>query len=156
LSVDFFVETSFLFAAYRQESGSPAADDILADIPPGGPLSPIVVFEFENALSLHAGLFDRNRNHGLAAGITKAIRADFRADLDAGFWTVAPMDLPEVLMIAQKLSSTHTRAGLNRAMDILHVATALAWKTRKFLTFDVRQARLARAAGLRTPLPLES
>jgi len=38
----------------------------------------------------------------------------------------------------------------NRTLDTLHVASALELKERSFWTFDERQAKLARAAGLKT------
>jgi predicted nucleic acid-binding protein len=38
----------------------------------------------------------------------------------------------------------------NRTLDTLHVASALELKAERFWTFDDRQAKLARAAGLRT------
>ncbi len=37
-----------------------------------------------------------------------------------------------------------------RTLDIIHVACALAMKAETFSTFDDRQAKLARAVGLRT------
>lgn len=38
-----------------------------------------------------------------------------------------------------------------RGMDILHVASALALKARRFVTADERQRELARLAGLDAP-----
>jgi len=40
------------------------------------------------------------------------------------------------------------RLGL-RTLDTLHVASALELKAQRFWTFDERQAKLARAAGLK-------
>ena len=37
-----------------------------------------------------------------------------------------------------------------RTLDSLHVACALEFKAERFWTFDERQARLARAEGLKT------
>jgi predicted nucleic acid-binding protein len=53
---------------------------------------------------------------------------------------------------AQALAGKHTgRLGV-RSLDILHVAVALELQAEAFLTFDRRQARLARAEGLPTPV----
>jgi predicted nucleic acid-binding protein len=41
------------------------------------------------------------------------------------------------------------RLGL-RTLDTLHVASALELKAQRFWTFDERQKKLARAAGLKT------
>src|SRR5262249_28617602 len=54
---------------------------------------------------------------------------------------------------ATDLSRAHT-AGLGcRTLDILHVAAALELGMRRFVTFDDRQRRLARIAGLKPIVP---
>ena len=115
-------------------------------------LSPLVKFEFENGLNFLAGRFRRDRNQGIAPRQkNEAVRA-FHEDLANGAWVMKPADFTEIFIIAEKLSTKHTETDLNRSMDILHIATALHWEAREFLTFDARQARLARVAGLKTPL----
>jgi len=52
-----FAETSFLVASYREQENSPLADEWVGGLPQGSPLSPLVVFEFENTLQLQVGLF---------------------------------------------------------------------------------------------------
>ena len=44
---------------------------------------------------------------------------------------------------------THTETLGVRSFDLLHVGLAVALGSTEFLTFDTRQASLARAAGLR-------
>lgn len=149
-----FAETSFLFAIYRFQNNSVAAAEIFALLPHGSPLSPLVIFEFENSLRLQVGLFQVDRSKGFPERIAEKARADFHSDLDAGFWKVAPLDWPQVLAEAEKLSSRHTAAGSHRAMDLLHVATARHLGSKTFLTFDERQSKLAKNAGLKTPLPV--
>jgi predicted nucleic acid-binding protein len=53
------------------------------------------------------------------------------------------------LRSADELSRNHTPSLGCRTLDVLHVASAMTLKRRYFLTFDVRQQRLARAAGLK-------
>jgi predicted nucleic acid-binding protein len=50
---------------------------------------------------------------------------------------------------ADELSRAHTPSLGCRTLDVLHVASALTLKRKYFLTFDVRQKKLARVAGLR-------
>ena len=52
-----------------------------------------------------------------------------------------------------ELSRTHTAKLGTRALDVLHVASALVLGCRRFVTYDDRQAALARAAGLRVLRP---
>ena len=59
------------------------------------------------------------------------------------------LDLDAVLTRAGKLSSAHTERIGARAIDILHVASALALESEQFLTTDSRQAQLAKAEGMK-------
>lgn len=54
---------------------------------------------------------------------------------------------------AAELSLNHTRTLGTRTLDILHVASALELGLNRFVTFDERQAALARAAGLKIVKP---
>jgi predicted nucleic acid-binding protein len=73
------------------------------------------------------------------------------SDLAAGVLASVPV-LPAMFERAQALAGKHTaRLGV-RSLDILHVAVALEIQAESFLTFDRRQARLARAEGLTTPV----
>src|SRR5262249_1152597 len=60
------------------------------------------------------------------------------------------LDMESVVVRAVELSASHTERLGVRAIDLLHVATALTLKSELFLTSDARQAQLARAEGLRT------
>jgi predicted nucleic acid-binding protein len=50
---------------------------------------------------------------------------------------------------AERLSALHSERLGTRILDILHVAAALVNGSRVFITFDIRQAKLAKAAGLK-------
>lgn len=149
-----FPETSFLVAVYRLQDNSPEAASLFKSLPPGVTLSPLVVFEFENTLQLQTGLFRNDRTPGFPERVATGAVADFRSDMEAGFWRMVPIDWPLVFAAAGKLSRAHTAKGLHRAMDILHVATAVVLRARTFLTFDARQATLAKAAGLKCPVKI--
>jgi predicted nucleic acid-binding protein len=58
------------------------------------------------------------------------------------------VDWQEVHSIAERLSSRYTAAGGYRALDILHLSTAIHLKARHLLTFDKNQIALTKAAGL--------
>ncbi len=54
---------------------------------------------------------------------------------------------------AGELSRQHTRALGTRSLDVLHVASALELGLRRFVSFDGRQQKLARPAGLKVVEP---
>ena len=58
------------------------------------------------------------------------------------------VDMDTALIRASSLAAAHTERLGARAIDLLHVATALILETELFLTTDVRQAQLAKAEGL--------
>jgi predicted nucleic acid-binding protein len=78
--------------------------------------------------------------------------ADLQSDLAAGIVEIVSADWPSVHALAERLSAQHTATLGNRSFDTLHVATALHLGARELLTFDERQAALARAEGLRVSL----
>lgn len=59
------------------------------------------------------------------------------------------LDLDSAITRAANLSKAHTERLGTRAIDLLHVASALTLESELFLTTDVRQAQLARAESLK-------
>ena len=95
------------------------------------------------------------------AAFRKAISAealrDALASLDEDFaedrYVLADVPWRATLRRAGEISRAHTPTLGCRALDVLHVATALQLGVRDFVTFDHRQGRLARAAGLKLVTP---
>lgn len=79
--------------------------------------------------------------------------ASFDEDLAQGRYVQANLLWRAALQRAVELSRRHTPALGCRSLDVLHVASALELGLRRFLTFDLRQQRLARAAGLKPLAP---
>jgi hypothetical protein len=75
----------------------------------------------------------------------------FLADRAGGVWETAAPSLPAISTEAERLSALYSETLGTRSLDILHVAAALVLGSSEFLTFDQRQARLAKAAGLDVP-----
>jgi predicted nucleic acid-binding protein len=59
-----------------------------------------------------------------------------------------PAEALDVFATAESLSAAHGISTLCRSLDTLHVALALELGATEFCTFDLRQARMAAAAGL--------
>lgn len=72
----------------------------------------------------------------------------FDRDMVAGNLRMLAPDWSVVFKCALDLSRDFTAATLARSLDIIHVATAVAWAAPSFVTGDQRQAATATAAGL--------
>lgn len=73
------------------------------------------------------------------------------ADLSAGVFEHVELAQSNVLIETERLSARHSEKLGTRSLDILHVAMAVVLGCERFLSFDIRQVKLARAAGLHVP-----
>jgi predicted nucleic acid-binding protein len=106
-------------------------------------LTPLLSAEWIHAIERQ--VFQKNLSHHEAEGIY----AEFNRDRDSGIWI--EVGLPEsAFVVCCDLGRRYTARLGNRTLDTLHVASALELKAMSFWTFDERQARLARAVGLKT------
>jgi predicted nucleic acid-binding protein len=101
--------------------------------------------EFRNALRLRVF-----RGEITAAQRDASLNA-LLADVAAGVLTAAAPPLNDILTEAERLSALHTETLGTRSLDILHVSSAVVLGLARFLTFDERQIKLAKAAGLKVP-----
>ncbi len=89
--------------------------------------------------------------------LSEADLQDFLSDLAADLTSdrLRLVDVPwrAVLDQAAELSRQHTPRFGTRTLDVLHVASALELNARRFVTYDSRQARLAKACGLNVIQP---
>ncbi len=76
------------------------------------------------------------------------VLASVQAAVEAGDLVAAPLPAYSLWEEADRLSRVHTLSLGIRTLDLLHVAAARVLRTRRFLTFDLRQHALAQAAGL--------
>jgi predicted nucleic acid-binding protein len=74
-------------------------------------------------------------------------------DFEYGRYRQADLLWRSALRRAGELSRQHTRTLGTRSLDVLHVASALELGLRRFVSFDERQQKLARAAGLKVVEP---
>ena len=75
--------------------------------------------------------------------------ASFEEDFGEGRYIQADLLWRATLKRAGNLSQKHTPVLGCRSLDVLHVASALELELKNFLTFDRRQQKLAKAAGLK-------
>jgi predicted nucleic acid-binding protein len=136
-----YIDSSFFVSIYLPDSHTSAALGRLARHPR------VWLTPFHETELVHAVLQHVFRGRISSAHADRAIR-DFRLDRDAGLWLVT--GLPETTFgTAIGLAHTHVARLGTRTLDSLHVAAALELKAEWFWTFDERQAKLAKAAGLK-------
>jgi predicted nucleic acid-binding protein len=81
------------------------------------------------------------------------VLASLDNDFDEGRYVPAEIMWRATMRREREISRVYTLSLGCRSLDVLHVATALELGVRAFVTFDRRQAQLARAVGLRTVTP---
>ncbi len=74
--------------------------------------------------------------------------ANLRADIASGVFVRPRYDLESVFRMAEELSAKFTSSIGCRSLDVMHVGVAVVIGAKHFVTFDVRQAKLAKKAGL--------
>ena len=143
-----FPDTSFLCAIYRLQDNSPMAAAFFESMPEPLPVSPLLFYEFRQSVRFQVWWHARDRNKGYPQRDCDRALADLQSDLDAGHTVTVLPDWPDVCRLAETVSKRHTISGGHRALDILHVGTALHFGAREFLTFDANQRKLASAENL--------
>lgn len=79
--------------------------------------------------------------------------ASFEEDFDEGRYVQTDILWRATLKRAVQISREHTPTVGCRTLDILHIASAIELEFKSFLTFDLRQQRLAKAVGLKLIVP---
>jgi predicted nucleic acid-binding protein len=136
-----YADSSFVVSLYVPDSNSDEALVQMTGLSTPLWLSTLGEIEIVNAFQL-----DLFRKEILSAELRNVL-SSFRADVDSGVFSIRPMS---ALMYdeSRRLSATWSATLGTRSLDILQVASALVLKAETFLTFDARQKKLAKAAGL--------
>lgn len=79
--------------------------------------------------------------------MSKRALGAFRKDLANSLFDMMPFGA-EMLRKASSISASQTPRLGTRALDVLHVASAMVLGAQEFYTFDRNQAKLADAEGL--------
>jgi predicted nucleic acid-binding protein len=135
-----YADTGFLVSLYGQDHQSAEAR-ILARLGPIFILTPFGEAEFSNAVKLQVfrKLWTRPQAEAVYANLLH----------HQSTATIRSLPFPaEAWERALKLTRRHSGKLGTRALDVLHVASALVLKPDVFLTFDKRQSKLAKAEGL--------
>ena len=137
-----YADSSFVVSVYVAGQHSSNAD-VLLRARPQVYLTPLTLAEWAHAL---AGQVFRGQ---MSTSDAQKITLAFEEDLDYGLWLASEM--PEhAFELCAELGRRHGPKLGVRTLDSLHVASALELKAERFWTFDERQAKLAKAEGLKT------
>ena len=137
-----YADTSVLFSLYVTDANSPRADAWRQANPVPIGFTGFHRIELRNALSL--AVFQQR----LTAAESLAAWQEVQQDLASGLLVAQPDLWEELVREAESLAEHHTPVIGARSLDILHVAAALVLGATEFCTFDTRQGKLAKAAGM--------
>lgn len=138
-----YADTSFLAAIYSPEAGSIKALSLMQRLRDPLPFTPFHRHELRNGIRLR--VFRRE----IGVEQRKAAFQEIDSDLEGNVLVHTPIPWTDTFRQAEELAAAHTETLGVRSFDVMHVGLALTIGASEFLTFDVRQASLARAAGLK-------
>lgn len=142
-----YVDPSALRSFYVHDARSRALSRWRTKRPGTLPVTHHAHAELLNALALGVFRGDFSQTE-LAAAI-----ADYDSDLAAGRLARADLSFRRTFDRAAALSLAYTPTLGTLTLDVLHVASALELGCLSLVTYDARQAALAKAAGLRVEAP---
>jgi len=137
-----YLDTSFVVSLYLNDRHSPEARQRIKSAPPLW-FTPFHHAEWAHCLGQH--MFRGE----LSLSEAQRMNARLEEHVSAGRWISLPMPENAFELCADLARRYGAKLGL-RTLDSLHVACALELKAERFWTFDQRQAKLARAVGIKT------
>jgi len=138
-----YADTSFLARVYTPHADSQKALSWLQCAREPLPFTPLHRHELRNAIRL------RVFRGEITPEQRKLAFQEIESDLADNILAHAPIPWMDTFRKCEALAAAHTEKLGVRSIDLLHVGLALALKTGEFLTCDGRQAKLAKAAGLK-------
>lgn len=137
-----YADTSFLVRVYTPHADSPKALTWLQNAREPLPFTPLHRHELCNAIRLRVFRGEITAEH------RKLAFHEIESDLADHILGYTPIPWTDTFREAEDLAATHTEKLGVRSLGLLHVGLALTLTATEFLTYDTRQAALAKAAGL--------
>lgn len=138
-----YADTSFLVSLYSPDVHSTRAIAQMARIRGALLLTQLGELELTNALELRVFRKEATETE------TRRALTKFEEHARGGIFELEAVPAT-VYERARQITRKHTAILGLRTLEILHVASALLLQAEQFWTFDQRQSKLAKAAGLRT------
>jgi predicted nucleic acid-binding protein len=140
-----YADTGFLMSLYGRDTNSPRAVALVARYKPVFFLTEFGEVEFANAVERL--LFSHREGVYWTLREAQAVRYRLEQHVNLGVFELRPVP-SEAWQTAIRLSRHYTAKLGTRTLDVLHVAMAMTLQPDVFFTFDRRQWKLAKAAGL--------
>jgi len=137
-----YVDTSVIVKLYIKEEYSFEVSHWIRNNNEAIPLTRFHELEFTNAIYLKQFRTEMTNEQVLL------VLSKFDEHQRRGVYYRPQINWTDTINFALDLSQSHTKTTGSRSLDILHVASALAIKAKRFLTLDKRQSGLAELAGL--------
>jgi predicted nucleic acid-binding protein len=138
-----YPDSSFLVSLVARDTRSDEAASYMARTAEVLHFTPLHRIEARNALRNAVGRGD------ITASEQRTAFRQIDDDLRDGVLVHTPVGWTDVFRRADELSEKHAATEGQRTIDLLHVALALECGAKTFLSFDQRQRKLAKAAGLK-------
>ncbi len=140
-----YADTSFILALYHPDAFASKAATYMARQAEPLILTPAQDTEVRNASRLRVA-----QQRSSSEEVFRSL-ACFDRDINDGVYAYHGPDWVEVFRLLERISQKYTESGAHRFADLLHIACALTIRATFFLSFDKRQAGLAKTLGLKTP-----
>ena len=137
-----YADSSFVVSLYLTDVHSPEARSRVQGAPP------LMLTALHRAEWVHA-LGQHQFRGTLTAEVARRANSQLVSDEAASLWRAVALPEDAFELCADLARRYGPKFGM-RTLDTLHVACALELKAERFWTFDGRQAKLAKAVGLRT------
>jgi predicted nucleic acid-binding protein len=137
-----YADSSFLVSLYISDGKTDAVNKFLRENPQILCLTSFLESETQHAirmLAFRGTIPQQVMTQGLLV---------FEQDQKDGFYERHSLETDDLFPKASQLSNRHALEFGVRYLDMLHVASALLANANRFLTFDTRQGKLAKAVGL--------
>ena len=138
-----YLDTSVIVKLYIKEEYSWETSNWVRENNEALPLTSFHEVELINAIHL------KQFRAEITSAETRLILSRFEEHEKNGIYYRPQLDWSALFIHAIDLSKKHSSSICSRALDILHVASALSINADRFLTLDDRQTRLAVLAGLK-------
>jgi predicted nucleic acid-binding protein len=137
-----YADSSFLVSLYIADGNTTSANKFIHENPQSICLTNFSKSEVHHAIRML--VFRGNIPHDV---MTRGLLY-FEHDQQEGLYTSIPFNAEDLFQKAAQLSNRHALEFGVRYLDMLHIASALLINAKRFLTFDARQGKLAKAVGL--------
>jgi len=141
-----YCDTSFIFSQLNDEDIHHAAANALVRRFPGKEFVVCDIHFLE--LPAAARVATHRQKDPVPESAARRVINRFDRAVNSRIFLKRPVDMVETVAMARSLGETHGWRERHTAFDLWHLAAAWSFSAAAFLTFDKRQARIAKSLGM--------